>query len=100
MLAIVLIGTGALAADSGFSFDGSLPDGSVEQGGPDQTQEMMDKSNGACSESRDCERGFVCSGGRCTYGGVRNASCSFGGPSAALLFPLVLVVRWRRRRSD
>ena len=82
-------------------FDASIPDASIGVGGAETSQEMDDgRSNTVCSQSRDCERGFTCSNARCTYLGYRKATqpgCLGG--TAALILPLMIVWRWRRREK-
>ena len=100
VLAILLTGLTALAQDSGLAFDGAIPDGSVGMGGAEQnTQEMGDgMSNTVCAVTRDCERGFTCNKGKCSYAKVRTATDGgCGGGAVAIAFPMVLL--WRRRRS-
>ncbi len=80
-------------------FDASIPDASVGIGGAEQnTQETGDGTNNTvCAVTRDCERGFTCNHGKCTYSGYRVAKCEggCGGTGAVLAFPLLLL--WRRR---
>jgi uncharacterized protein (TIGR03382 family) len=101
VLAILLTGGAGLAQDDGPDFDASLPDASVGIGGADQNnQEMGDgTSNTVCASTRDCERGFACNKGKCTYAGYRVATCQgcSNGAMAAML-PLALLWRSRRRR--
>jgi uncharacterized protein (TIGR03382 family) len=102
VMAFVLTGAHALAQDSGPDFDAALPDASVGLGGADMSQEGQDgMSNTVCALTRDCERGFTCSNGRCSYVGYRVASCQGcgGGATAAFAFPLALGWRWRRRKE-
>lgn len=77
-------------------FDGSLPDASSGQGGPDRTSEENDPT-GPCLTSADCNGG-TCESGRCVPPRVRNASC--GGGLAAVLPSLALLgLLVGRRRS-
>jgi hypothetical protein len=99
VLAILLTGLTALAQDDGPDFDASIPDASVGIGGADQdNQEKNDgTSNTVCAATRDCERGFTCKGGHCSYAGIREATCGgCGGGAAVILFPFLLMFRMRR----
>ena len=82
-------------------FDASIPDASVGSGGAETSQEKDEgRANGVCAQSRDCERGFTCTNARCSYVGYRAASqpgCLGG--TAALMFPVMLAWRWRRREQ-
>ena len=103
LLAGLLIGWAAFAQDGGggSEFDASIPDASVGVGGADNNnQEKGDGTeNTSCSNSSDCERGFSCNNNRCHYSGTQVASCQGcgGGAMAALLVPIGLVLRLRRR---
>ena len=98
LLTVVLGGAVALAQDAG-STDGSLPDGSVGMGGSEQnTQEMGDGTeNTVCATNNNCSRGFTCNANHCHYSGTKVAGGCGGGAMAALVFPLVVALVWRRR---
>jgi hypothetical protein len=94
----LLVGAAAWAQDGGSSPDASIPDGSVVGiGGAEMNNEESDTGNGVCALSRDCERGFTCNQGKCTYTGLKLATCEgCGGGALGAMVPLALV--WRRRR--
>jgi len=82
-------------------FDGSLPDASVGQGGADR--DSPDEGDGRlvvlCRQSRDCDQGFACASGRCTWVGYRQAQgpgCLGSVASLGLLALGAVVVRRRR----
>lgn len=97
----------ALAQDAGEdagveALDASLPDASVGSGGADR--DSPDEGDGRpvvfCRLSRDCDRGFSCVDGKCTWAGYRDATsggCS-GAPGAVGLGLGALALRVRRRR--
>ena len=93
LIAVSLVSaTPALAQD----FDGSLPDASSGEGGPDHTSEENDPT-GPCVTNADCASG-TCTGGRCVPAKVKNASC--GGGLAAVVPTLALAgLLLGRRRS-
>ena len=102
VLTLALLGSAAFAQDAGDNPDGGLPDGSMGIGGADMnSQETGDGTeNTVCAETRDCQRGFTCNNNKCHYAGVRVASCAGcggGSATAAMLFPVVIALRWRRR---
>lgn len=81
--------------------DAALPDASVGVGGAEMGQEGEDgMENGPCSLDRDCERGFVCSTGRCRYSGYRNATCEGCGGGAAAVVMLGAALTFSRRRRE
>jgi hypothetical protein len=85
-----------LLAPAAFALDASLPDASAGMGGADMTSEENEMRD-PCLSERECERGFVCTNGRCTPAPIRNASGCGGGLAMATL-PLAfgLLVRARR----
>ena len=101
-MAMLLGGLNALAQAPPSEFDASIPDASVGIGGAEMSQEMEDgKSNTVCSQARDCEHGFTCNKGKCTYVGYRMASQpSCLGASAIAVFPLMVLWGWRRHRQS
>ena len=103
VLAILLTGPAALAQDDGPDFaDAHIPDASVGIGGAEDNNQEMDEgmSNTSCAATRDCERGFTCKSGRCSYAGFREATCGgCGGGLAVIWFPVVLLWRSRIRPS-
>ena len=98
---MVLWALPALALDGGAADGGDdTPDASAGNGGAQMTQESDDDmTNGTCSLTRDCERGFQCVGGMCKYSGFRQATqgCS-AAPGLAMLTAAALVALARRRR--
>lgn len=78
------------------ALDASLPDGSAGMGGADMTSEENEMRD-PCLSSRDCDRGFACTNGRCVPTPVRNASGCGGGLAVALLPLAVGVVAVGRR---
>ncbi len=107
-LAVLLLSaTPARAQDAGT--DGGVihvPDASVGSGGADQGQEEEESVGQVarfCRTSRDCSKGFGCSGNRCVYIGYRNAEegCLLGldATAAALLGLGLIGVRSARRRG-
>jgi hypothetical protein len=98
---VLFCAVGAAAQVPPSEFDASIPDASTGVGGAETSQEMEDgRSNTVCAQSRDCERGFTCTSSRCTYVGYRMApqpGCL--GAGAAILMPLALFWRWRRREE-
>lgn len=84
----------------------SIPDASVGQGGAAiASPDMEDTSATTCLASSECDQGFVCKDGYCTYRGYIDATyrgCSCGSPAGAwlgLLIPLLARMRGRRRRA-
>lgn len=100
-LAFMLLLPAAARADAGLADDAGdrTPDASVGMGGAEMmTQEANEtRPNGPCSLSRDCERGFACVNGRCSYVGFRQAEqgCT-AAPGVALLSLGVLLALARR----
>jgi hypothetical protein len=102
------LGFPAIAQDAGDdagldSLDASLPDASV--GGSSADNGSEDQGDGQpvvnCNFTSDCDRGFVCQSGKCTYSGYRNATnggCS-GAPAFAGLGLGGLALRIRRKRK-
>jgi hypothetical protein len=91
-----LITFSLLLAPASWALDASIPDASAGMGGADMTSEENEMRD-PCLSSRECERGFVCTSGRCTPAPIRNASGCGGGLAMATL-PLAfgLLVRARR----
>lgn len=77
--------------------DASLPDASVGQGGAEQGSEENDKGT-PCLDSRDCEGGFTCNGGRCVPGGIRKVGCGGTAALGTLVLGAGLTLTRRRRR--
>jgi hypothetical protein len=82
-----------------FALDASIPDASAGMGGADMTSEENEMRD-PCLSSRECERGFTCTNGRCTPAPIRNAS-GCGGTMALGTVPLAfgLLLSSRKRRS-
>jgi hypothetical protein len=110
VIGCVLLAAPAFADDGGQA-DGGLPpldagddtpDASAGNGGADQMNQESDEDmkNGTCALSRDCERGFACVNGMCTYMGFRQATqgCNTA-PSLALLLAAGAIWPVRRRGS-
>ncbi len=103
LVGVLLTCGAALAQDAGD--DGgvvSLPDASVGGGGADR--DSPDEGDGRlvifCKFNKDCDRGFNCHEGKCTWAGYRDATnggCS-GAPGAVGLGLLALALRVRRKR--
>ncbi|MDX2014354.1 MAG: hypothetical protein SFW67_29415 [Myxococcaceae bacterium] len=87
-----------MLAPTVFALDASIPDASAGMGGADMTSEENEMRD-PCLSSRECERGFVCTDGRCTPAPIRNASGCGGGGMALATLPLAfgLLVRSRKR---
>jgi len=85
--------------------DASVTDASVGEGGADTSQEKDDSVGRVtlvCHNSGDCNRGFACQAGRCTYIGYRRASnggCILGVDAALFAVGFVLVVRRTQKRK-
>lgn len=78
-----------------------FPDHSVGQGGADHTSPETEDSSSTCTYDTDCEHGFSCRNGRCSFNRVRDATfegCAAapGGLAAAALALALL----RRRRGQ
>lgn len=87
-----------LHTTAAFAFDASVPDASVGMGGPEMTSEENDMRD-PCLSSRECDRGFACTNGRCVPAPVRNAAGCGGGALALLTLPLTaLALTFTRRR--
>ncbi|MHB8877118.1 MAG: hypothetical protein ACYC8T_25765, partial [Myxococcaceae bacterium] len=78
-------------------FDAAEPDASVGQGGADRDTQENEDSVGRtqlfCRSSKDCDRGFTCKVGRCTYVGYRradNGGCILGVDAATFFLGLGL----------
>lgn len=99
----MLLGASAWADDAG-GLDASLPDASVGQGGADRDnpegQDTTGQTATVCQNDPDCDPGFACDQGRCTYVGNRSAKSSscLGAMPAALLVGGLAVALGRRRR--
>lgn len=108
LLGVLWAPSAAFAQDAGGGdsgtieeFDASIPDASVGGGGADR--DSPDEGDGRptvfCKFNRDCDRGFNCVNGKCTWAGYRDATnggCS-GAPGAlALLLAAVALRVWRR----
>jgi hypothetical protein len=83
------------------TLDASLPDASVGGGGADRDE--PDEGDGRlvifCRLNRDCDRGFNCLNGRCTWSGYRDAT-NGGCSGAPGIFGLGLgALAWRIRRK-
>ncbi|MBL8952946.1 MAG: hypothetical protein JNK82_19370 [Myxococcaceae bacterium] len=78
------------------------PDASAGEGGAQNMTQEGDETmpNGPCSLNRDCERGFACVSGRCTYLGYRQATtgCSAAGASGVVIAALTALALGRRNR--
>ncbi|MCU0701941.1 MAG: hypothetical protein MUC96_36025 [Myxococcaceae bacterium] len=85
-----------LLAPAAMALDASIPDASAGMGGADMTSEENEMRD-PCLSSRECERGFVCTDGRCTPAPIRNASGCGGGMALATL-PLALGLLVRSRK--
>ena len=98
----------ALAQDAGADggiedLDASLPDASVGGGSADNTNPEQGDGQPVvfCKLNRDCDRGFNCVDGKCTWSGYKDATnggCS-GAPELAGLSLGALALRLRRKRS-
>ena len=91
LMTVVLVSGAALAQQ-----DASIPDASVGMGGADQTSEENDQG-GPCLSTRDCDRTFTCSAGRCVPSPVRSASGCGGGALAVLPMSLGVLLLLKRR---
>jgi hypothetical protein len=101
------LATPAFAQDAGDdagldSLDASLPDASV--GGNSADNGSEDGEDGqpvvSCNFTSDCDRGFVCQSGKCTYQGykdAKNGGCS-GAPAFVGLGLGSLALRVRRKK--
>lgn len=84
--------------------DASVTDASVGEGGADTSQEKDDSVGRVtlvCHNSGDCNRGFSCNAGRCTYIGYRradNGGCILGIDAALFAVGFALVVRRNGKR--
>jgi uncharacterized protein (TIGR03382 family) len=110
LVGALLAAPSALAQDAGDgdggvvdAFDASIPDASVGSGGADR--DSPDEGDGRpvvfCKFNRDCDRGFNCVNGKCTWTGYRDATnggCT-GAPGAVGLLLAAVALRVRRRRS-
>lgn len=89
-----------VSAASAFAFDASIPDGSAGMGGSEMTSEENEMRD-PCLSSRECDRGFSCTAGRCVPAPIKNASGCGGGIAMSVLpfTALALTLARRRRRS-
>jgi len=92
-------------ADGGARDGGDdTPDASAGNGGSQMMTQEGDEElpNGPCNLSRDCERGFSCVSGKCTYVGYRQATtgCSAAGAGGVAIAVLLVVARLNARRSS
>jgi hypothetical protein len=102
---ILLLLLGASGPTSAQTDAGRLefPDGSVGEGGADRDQQEAEDRIGrvpvVCHSSIECNGGFECQEGRCTWVGTRKAEGGFGcgGLAAAGLLPLSVAFSARRR---
>lgn len=115
MGAALLGGTPAWAQDAGDgpdaswpdgglgSIDAAVPDASVGAGGADRTSQESDDGAGrtarVCSQTSDCDKGFVCDQYVCRWTGYRTASggCLLGTSAALTLALAGLALQVRRR---
>ncbi len=100
----VLCAAPALAADGGRDGGDDTPDASAGNGGSQMMTQEGDEEipNGPCTLTRDCERGFACVSGKCTYVGYRQATtgCSAAGVGGLAIAALLLLTRLNARRSS
>jgi len=99
-------GDAGAQADAG-DLVGTLPaadGGTVDEGGAGQDVPEADDATGrvpaTCRQAIECERGFACVEGRCTWSGVRSAAgpgCL--GASAALVWTPLALLSWARVRG-
>jgi hypothetical protein len=78
--------------------------GTVDEGGAGQDVPEADDATGrvpsACRQTFECERGFSCVDGRCTWRGVRSAAgTGCLGASAAFLWTPLAGWAWARGRK-
>ena len=103
MLATLCLG-GVAGADGGVEdLDASLPDASVGEGGADRDNPEQQDGRPVvyCRLDHDCDKGFNCVNGRCTWVGYRNATgggCLGASGTLGLAFGLALVSRRRRAK--
>lgn len=77
--------------------DAGLPDASVGGTGAERaSEEEEDALDHPCLLDRDCERGFLCEGGRCTWRRYRDAT--FVGCTAATPGVSLVALAWLARR--
>lgn len=78
--------------------DAGLPDASVGEAGAERASEEQEQGADApCVSAADCDRGFACVEGRCTWQRARDATflgCGSGGLAAAAVG--LLAVRRQR----
>ena len=76
---LLIVGTAAWAqADLP---DAGLPPVAVDEEGAERASEEEDTAAVTCLSARDCDRGFACTDGKCTYRRYRDAT--FEGCGAA-----------------
>ena len=73
----------------------AVPDASAGQGGAEQTSEENDKGP-PCLDSRSCDNGTTCVGGRCVPTKPRSIGCAAAGAGPLLLGGLFALARRRR----
>jgi len=96
---LLLVWAGAALAQDDTPDAAGFPDHSVGQGGADQTSPETEDSTTTCTWDADCEHGFSCRNGKCSYNRVRDAT--FEGCSAApggLAAAAALLLRRRTRQ--
>lgn len=80
--------------------DAGLPDAAVGETGAERSSEEEDANlETPCLSSSDCDRGFVCTSGRCTYQRYRDAEFVGCGAAPGLALAGSALVLWVLRRS-
>ena len=99
LLLVLLAGPALAQADLP---DAGLPDAAVGGTGADRDSEEEDATISApCLSERDCDRGFACNAGKCTWRRYREATFDGCGAQATTgLFLLGAVLLLLRRRQS
>lgn len=97
LLSLLIAGTAARAqADLP---DAGLPSVVVDQEGAERASEEADATAVTCLSERDCDRGFACSNGKCTWRRYREATFEgCGAETTSGLWMLGAVLLLGRRR--
>lgn len=93
----LVLGLTMVTSSGALALDASIPDASAGMGGADMTSEENEMRD-PCLSSRECERGFTCTAGRCVPAPVKNASGCGGGLALMLPLSVGLLLGAHRRR--
>lgn len=97
---LALVVAGGAAAQSDTPDASMFPTQSVGQGGADHTSPETEDASSTCTFDTDCEHGFSCRNGKCSWNRIRDATfegCA-AAPGGLAAAALAAALRRRRRR--